>query len=137
MSKSYSILRLTRRRASKLSSTSSTCQTKLATTSTCQKSARYLATVNAGPRVLPDVWFTGSNPRNEDSPPNFKNSNKPPNNERTVKLGKSKQPLPRSPSNHSPTYKQYTNNSQLSAFSKSVFLPFSNLHFPKKYSPRK
>ncbi|TGO70403.1 hypothetical protein BOTNAR_0001g00790 [Botryotinia narcissicola] len=86
MSKSYSILRLTRRRASKLSSTSSTCQTKLATTYTCEKSARCLATVNAGPRVLPDIWFTGSNPRNENSPPNFGNSNKPPNNERTSPL---------------------------------------------------
>ncbi|THV49345.1 hypothetical protein BGAL_0199g00040 [Botrytis galanthina] len=94
MSKSYSILRLTRRRASKLSSTSSTCQTKLATTSTCQKSARYLATVNAGPRVLPDVWFTGSNPRNEDSPPNFKNSNKPPSNERTRLPTLLQSPLP-------------------------------------------
>ncbi|TGO15094.1 hypothetical protein BTUL_0044g00330 [Botrytis tulipae] len=58
MSKSYSILRLTRRRALKLSSTSSTCQTKLATTYTCQKSARCLATVNAGPTILPDIWFT-------------------------------------------------------------------------------
>ncbi|KAF5874469.1 uncharacterized protein Bfra_004478 [Botrytis fragariae] len=85
MSKSYSLLRLTRRRASKLSSASSTCHTKLATT---QKGARCLATVNAGSKILPDIWFTGSNPRNEDSPPNLKNSNKPPNNERTVKLGK-------------------------------------------------
>lgn len=88
MSKSHSLLRLIRRRASKLSSASSTCQTKLATTYICQKSARCLATVNAGPKVLPDIWFTGSNPQNEDSLPNPKNSNKPPNNERTVKLGK-------------------------------------------------
>lgn len=137
MSKSHSLLRLIRRRASKLSSASSTCQTKLATTYICQKSARCLATVNAGPKVLPDIWFTGSKPQNEDSLPNPKNSNKPPNNERTVKLGKSKLPLPRSPSLYSPTYKQYTNNSQLSAFSKNVFLPSSNLHFPKKSSPRK
>ncbi|KAG4035256.1 hypothetical protein MFRU_001g00270 [Monilinia fructicola] len=88
MSKPHSLLRLTRSWPWKLSPTSSTCQTQLATPGTFQNSSRCLATVNAGPKFLPELWFTGAAPLNKDSPPGPKNSDKPPKNERTVKLGK-------------------------------------------------
>ncbi|KAJ8071420.1 hypothetical protein OCU04_001741 [Sclerotinia nivalis] len=88
MSKPQNLLRLTRNRPSKLPSTSLICQTKLATTYTIQTGSRCLATVNAGPKDLSDVWFTGSIPRNENLSPGPNDSNKSPKDERTVKLGK-------------------------------------------------
>ncbi|ESZ94383.1 hypothetical protein SBOR_5247 [Sclerotinia borealis F-4128] len=88
MSRPLSLLRLTQKRLSKLSPTS-TSQTQLVTTTyTIQNSSRWLATVNAGLRVLPDVWFTGSVPRNDSPTYNPNDPNKSPKNERTVKLGK-------------------------------------------------
>lgn len=88
MSKPQYLLRLTRNRPSKLPSTSLICQTKLATTYTVQTGSRCLATVNSGPKDLSDVWFTGSIPRNENLSPGLPDSNKPPKDERTVRLGK-------------------------------------------------
>jgi len=47
--------------------------------------SRCLATLNPGPKALPDVWFTGSAPLRNISPSNLNEPRKP--DERTVRLG--------------------------------------------------
>ena len=64
--------------------------------------SRCLATVNPGPKGLADVWFTGSAPLRSIPFEDIFEPRKP--DERTVKLGKSKQPLV--PSSIIPTNKQ-------------------------------
>lgn len=83
--------------------------------------ARALATVRPDPRVLPDVWFTGSVPRRNTQPPLPPSAEPHKPDERTVKLGKSKSSSPCSPPLG--VYVVLTACEQLSESSKSAFQP--------------
>ena len=90
-----SLLRSAPRNAPKFSQTFVCCRTQ-APIRHENSGSRSLATVHPGPKVLTDVWFTGSAPRRSHLQPN---SNDPKPDERTVKLGNSKQRPPLSPAN--------------------------------------
>lgn len=86
MSVSSGLVRSTHRNVTKLPST---LRGALLPRHFTQIPSRTLATVNPGQKALPDVWFTGSRPDLDIEP--TKDGGPPKPDERTLKLGKSKQ----------------------------------------------
>ncbi|TVY29797.1 hypothetical protein LHYA1_G002020 [Lachnellula hyalina] len=83
MSTSPSLLRSARHNVRRLPFTASS---SVAPKYLVKTNSRCLATVNPGPRALPEISFTGSFPRYAPTP----SDPKKPSDERTVKLGKTK-----------------------------------------------
>ena len=85
---SVNLIRSAPRNVSKFPSTVRSSRPSLCPKTSVTASPRWLATANPGPRVLPDIWFTGSAPRPSMPDSSGQDQRKPPD-ERTVKLGKS------------------------------------------------
>ncbi|KAI6710195.1 hypothetical protein JHW43_007273 [Diplocarpon mali] len=87
MSTPYTPFRAAPKNATKLSALTWSCRSLRSVHR--NHASRSLATVQQGPKVLPDVWFTGSTPQRNLQVPR-KSSDSRGTDERTLKLGKSK-----------------------------------------------